>query len=104
MTMIEVFDTARRLTADEAVHRPGGQHKHQRRFLCALVLDRHATLALKFIVDCVTARKIAADVAVQFLQVQFIVERVVINVGMDRPATLATAMIECFVIARSAAT
>jgi hypothetical protein len=63
-----------------------------------------ATLAMKFIVDCVTARKITADVAVQFLQVQFIVERVVINVGLDRPATLAMAMIECFVIARSAAT
>jgi len=59
---------------------------------------------MKFIVDCVTARKITADVAVQFLQVQFIVERVVINVGMDRPATLAMAMIACFVIARSAAT
>ena len=101
--MIEVFVTARRLD-DVAVHRRGGQHKHQRRFLCALALDRHATLAMKFIVDCVTARKITADVAVQFLQVQFIVERVVINVGMDRPATLVMAMIECFVIARSAAT
>ena len=42
--------------------------------------------------------------AVQFLKVKFMVERVVINVGMDRPATLAMAMIECFVIARSAAT
>ena len=62
------------------------------------------SLAMKFIVDCVTARKITADVAVQFLQVQFIVERVVINVGMDRPATLAMATIACFVIARSAAT
>ena len=70
-----------------------------------MALERHATLTMTFIVDCVTARKITADVAVQFLQVQFIVERVVINLGMDHPATLAMAMIECFVIAsRSAAT
>ena len=36
-------------------------------FLSALAMDRHATLAMKFIVDCVTARRLD-DVAVHALE------------------------------------
>ena len=56
-------------------------------------MDRHALLAMTYMVDYVTARGLTADVAVQTLTVSSVWV-------MDRRALLAMTMIEVFVTAR----